>query len=1071
MKERKKVYAVWMMIGISVLLFWGSFKLQVQAEPILFLDTVSGSQIPEKPDETAPVFNLCVSSPERILDEVSYYKEDILVTFLIEEEGEAELQNCDVALYKDGVICEAPKIIWNKEKGRSEGHFSISTKDAHCGDGEYWFTVSYQDKCIYESGRMVLDTAAPIVRITYKNEMGDKSEVQYTYMDRMFYKEKVKLVLTIQEKNGRYQELKDHLKQCTMADIHGNPIEGTFEHSLLAYEEECRTTEEGVSWNFELFTEANYEIPIAYEDLAGNQAVFEQGETIRVEKVTVDYTEPELELTFKTEEEGFLDTVNYKEHGVVFTDKKVTVEALLTDRVSGIYLNDRLLKETKTEYVVEENEILEFSATDWSGNIFKDTVEFVLESDENHLESASAVITTLTKPSRTVEGKDYYNTDVQLNLCIEDTYSGLGEITYVYGNEEVKTLDYKVQAGRNLKEVPRQERTFRWNKTLFLEMKDKQADEIYVMAHYADNAGHKGKVEKTYRIDKEKPQIKVEYDFNEPVNGKYYNQARTATVTIYERNFSEKDVNFVITNKDGNVPKIENWIHGTEEGEQTKHTCRIVFNEDGDYTFTVSFMDLAGNKAEYKRVDEFTIDQTPPCMHVTYDNNESRNGYYYAQPRTATIEIEEHNFDADRIQIVVAMGKDAEMFPQSIDWRSNGDHHIATVAFTQDGEYTLNITGNDLAGNTLSDYKGNTFVVDQTAPELEFFNLEDGSANRGTVRPGIRYSDRNLFSESMKICLYGCKNGEQDVKGETTKTLQGTEILLDDFSYLPKTDDLYTLEAVLFDLAGNSSQIRMDFSVNRFGSVYSLDEKTNRLVGEKGIYYSNREQDLVITETNVDTLEFREITCSINGKLFTLKEGYDYLVEKNESEKSWKQYIYTIFGKNFTEEGVYLITVYSEDRANNRSDTSTKGKKLEFAIDKSSPSILISGVEHKEQYRESCREITVDVQDNVQLSKVQVVLEGKTTLYSAQEIEEADGKLVFTADAANHWQLLQVYAWDMAGNPVSTDEVQFLITPNIFVQFYMKKTLFYHTMAGIVVLTVIIIKVSQKRKKLLTERV
>ena len=85
-------------------------------------------------------------------------------------------------------------------------------------------------------------------------------------------------------------------------------------------------------------------------------------------------------------------------------------------------------------------------------------------------------------------------------------------------------------------------------------------------------------------------------------------------------------------------------------------------------------------------------------------------------------------------------------------------------------------------------------------------------------------------------------------------------------------------------------QEQISFSVNRFGSVYTFDEKTERLAGQQGVYFTKQEQELVITETNVDTLEFQEIVCNHNGQLRTLEEGVDYTVKEDGGFPGWKQY-------------------------------------------------------------------------------------------------------------------------------------------------------------------------------------
>ena len=113
-----------------------------------------------------------------------------------------------------------------------------------------------------------------------------------------------------------------------------------------------------------------------------------------------------------------------------------------------------------------------------------------------------------------------------------------------------------------------------------------------VSAGYTDNAGYADSVTRSYHIDVTPPEIMVEYEPAEPVQGKYYNQERTAVVTIRERNFDERDVDFQITGTDGAFPEIGGW-RSSGSGDDTLHVCRVVFREDGDYTFTpVSYTHL-----------------------------------------------------------------------------------------------------------------------------------------------------------------------------------------------------------------------------------------------------------------------------------------------------------------------------------------------------------------------------------------------------------------------------------------------------------------------------------------------
>ena len=191
----------------------------------------------------------------------------------------------------------------------------------------------------------------------------------------------------------------------------------------------------------------------------------------------------------------------------------------------------------------------------------------------------------------------------------------------------------------------------------------------------------------------------------------------------------------------------------------------------------------------------------------------------------------------------------------------------------------------------MAEYRTELFVIDQTPPKLVFSDVADQSANNGEVRPALRYSDANYDPDGTEILLSGYRNGQMEWKGSWRQLENGMALKLEDFPQVRELDDLYTLQASVRDLAGNQSQAQICFSVNRFGSVYTFDEKTEALAGPEGSYYTNQEQDLVITETNVDTLEFREIICSRNGKVRTMEEGKDYSLSESENAPFVVEYL------------------------------------------------------------------------------------------------------------------------------------------------------------------------------------
>ena len=318
-----------------------------------------------------------------------------------------------------------------------------------------------------------------------------------------------------------------------------------------------------------------------------------------------------------------------------------------------------------------------------------------------------------------------------------------------------------------------------------------------------------------------------------------------------------------------------------------------------------------------------------------------------------------------------------------------------------------------------------TSSLEDEGPQIQILDVENCSANSGMVRPRILVTDENLDTDSVTIELSGAHSGKVEVQGEWIEGEGRVEIWLEDFAYEQSADDVYELCVSARDVDGNCTRESILFSVNRFGSVYTFDEATEALAGENGSYYMTGEQDIVIFETNTDTLEEVQITLNVNGTVSVLSEGTDYDVSESGSDFTWKQYCYTIDRSCFSREGVYVLTLCSKDRASNLSDNNSEGHILCFAVDKTAPSVIVTGVEDGALYRGWKREITVDTEDNLALETVTITLNGEETVIAADEIE--DGIAVISAGRAKNWQTLVVTAADAAGNTVQTEEISFCV--------------------------------------------
>ena len=151
---------------------------------------------------------------------------------------------------------------------------------------------------------------------------------------------------------------------------------------------------------------------------------------------------------------------------------------------------------------------------------------------------------------------------------------------------------------------------------------------------------------------------------------------------------------------------------------------------------------------------------------------------------------------------------------------------------------------------------------------------------------------------------------------------------------------------------------------------------------------------------------------------------------------TWKCIRYRVFPENFQREGTYTLLLTSKDRAGNRSGNSWKEAGLLFTLDRTSPEILISGIEEHGQYRSSSHEIQVELVDAFALERAEVYLNGrKAAAFDRELLQKNQGVFRYTVSESHDWQRLSVKAWDRAGNEGTSEQVTFLVTGNLLIQF------------------------------------
>lgn len=584
------------------------------------------------------------------------------------------------------------------------------------------------------------------------------------------------------------------------------------------------------------------------------------------------------------------------------------------------------------------------------------------------------------------------------------------------------------------------------------------------------------------------PTISTSWDTSAASNGKYYNSNRTLTITINAPFFNyvqqmmpEYAVATITKNgsdwetvKPGNFTRIE----GTDTWVKT-----VTFTEDGDYEVkNVNVQDVIGRGADAKG-DTFTIDKTAPKLNVSWNTEAAQNGKYYNAARTATITVEEHNFDPNlfKIEAPVSAGNGEEATPAQIGgWSSNGDTHTATVTFPGQGVYTLSVSGEDLASNKSESYTSPEFVIDTIKPKIDIQNVVNRTAYAGEVAPTAAVHDTNLADgtsiEVSKISYPLSKDDPNPYAGAAINTSATDKSV----SYLnpAKTkgnDGVYTLTVQAVDLAGNTESEAVTWSVNRFGSTYVISDNTGKMLDQ--YLKSAKTTDVKVTEINPSGLDDNKTSVELtrDTKNTTLKSGDNYTTDA-DTTSGWSEYNYTVSKSNYDKDGAYRVLFHSEDAAGNSSENTMEGKnakksgaaaEINFAVDDTAPIASFVDLASNGKYEESSHKAKVSFEDNLKLSKAQIKVNGKTVAtFTADQLEKSPIR-EFTLDGSSSKQDVTVVAWDAAGNKSKELKATgVLVTNDSFVLWMNNLPLMVGTIVAIVVVAGgIYLVVAKKRKE------
>lgn len=512
------------------------------------------------------------------------------------------------------------------------------------------------------------------------------------------------------------------------------------------------------------------------------------------------------------------------------------------------------------------------------------------------------------------------------------------------------------------------------------------------------------------------------------ISGNEIRKGREYRLSGEEGAYAEKPDGTIIIRAGTDIIALPCKGGGYSETEKKKYVT-----SDGIFRFSMHSLDEDGNVcAESKPAEEaYLTDGCVPQAQVTVLGTQStQDGTLIGKQADLSMEVPCDGCSGLKsVRCRWLVGKTGEEMPIAGEWRevplSGEGTAAAFFRITEEGVYLLETQAVDKVGN-VSLSRSLPVMIDRTPPVLQVEGVKDQSSNMQEPKIRITCTDPNLLHGSLQAELHAVFGGKNLSPETGPETIDSEILTYDDFGQTRAADGVYTLHVQGSDQAGNLSVQTLSFSVNRFGSAYSLGTGTAEELKE---YFHKKPFPVSFTETNVDEVGNARILIRRDDKVAELRSGPGFHVTETQNKEGKRTYVYQVPASAFQKDGFYEILLMTQDRAGNASDSAASALPVRFAVDRTPPECRIYKTRKDGIYPSGPVTVTAEIRDNLALSGVQVYLNSQSESYYTQnQIQELGGILKIELESREEWQHLQIYAADMAGNETWTKESIFYIS-------------------------------------------
>ena len=456
-----------------------------------------------------------------------------------------------------------------------------------------------------------------------------------------------------------------------------------------------------------------YYLRISVQDMAGNVAdPYDSGTFV------VDTRPPRISVVFSgAEQAGEQDGTGFfagsRQASIFVEDEHLDPASVQITTSGSVEGRDDASGTATVRFSEEGNHSLVVTASDRAGNAAEpyESGLFVVDT------SAPEVSMKVSRPLSGTDGDaDYFNDAVTLSIEVRDeNFDPASEVDSQGASSE---SSWERADGS-------------WVKRLVYTEGARSSPEVFAR-DLAGNATHARYGQATYDgagrpltgqglvVDATPPDIDISFDGAEPRNEKYFNTARTATVTVRDASFEPALIQVETTGS------IGSWAAFSED----VHVVQVEFAQEGAHTLSVMGKDKAGNEAEPRSVDEFIVDLSAPQVELL---GASEGAAYADGVDLQAAVIDEVGIDPSSVQVSLTGAKrgrvgvplPTERDAYSASWDLGGFERVPEA----DDVYTVCVTACDLAGN---DARGTvTFSVNRFGSTFRVLNADELERNGG----------------------------------------------------------------------------------------------------------------------------------------------------------------------------------------------------------------------------------------------------------------------------------------------------------------------------------------------------